>query len=317
MTAKFRHSVQAFLVLIVSLNNCGLSQAQTAFRWNLEQGEEFEVTLFQTTNSKTRVESRETVLNSSNTIVMNWTVAEVVDGVYKLEQELRQIQLQVGDPAVPNQAVEYDTGLAEQKVSKVSRKLRKQILPLIGLKFNVSMTDLGEITDVELPDETAEVINQLPGTLAIRKLFSETGLRQVLGSASIVLPSEELQPGEKWESRQELNLAFGDFVRIREFEYKGERKIDDNRFAEFKLTSRIENKDADAGKDAGSGGVKKSIPSGTLKSFQGSGKMMLGLDSGYFVSSSVETQVDTESPYREKTILTELISRVEISIKKL
>ena len=140
---------------------CGLSgsatHAQVQAQWDLDKGDKFVVTLVQNSNTRTQVDARITSIQSDNQIVMDWNVTSVDEnGDMTIEQSLKSIKLSVGDPAVPAQAVKYDTAGTNNEISKTSRKLLEQVQPLIGLKFIVVMSKPGEIKTVTLPDETTE-----------------------------------------------------------------------------------------------------------------------------------------------------------------
>ncbi len=278
--------------------------------WRLEKDEQLKVNLKQTTTTKTKVDARETAVNSSNEIVMHWKVVSVTgDGDATIEQSLQSIKLSVEDPAVPSQAVRYDTALDDKEISKTSKTLLKQVKPLIGLKFVVVMSKLGEIKEVTLPPKTADAINQLPETLQLRKLFSSAGLKDILGASAIVLPEEKMAKGKQWADEKEVDTPFGPFKRIRNYQYDGRRTSDDVELGTFSIkSSMVRLSDSSQPNDP---------QKGKLVSFNGTGELKLDVKGGFFSQANIKNKVETERNYREKKISTVVISELETQTRKL
>lgn len=283
-----------------------VAQSQSA-SWNLSKGEQFKTVLNQESVTKTKVDSRETSVISKNEIVMGWNVTDVAEnGDATIEQAIESIKLDLGDPALPAKSIQYDTAGDNSKISKSSKKLLEQVQPLIGLKFEVVMSKLGEIKTVSLPETTSEAINQLPDALNLRSLFTEKGLKDILGAASVVLPKEEFEKDESWTDESKVMLAFGAFNRKRTYTYLGNRKIDDREFAEFKIDSSMERLPSD----------EATASKGKLLSFAGTGTLMLDLERGFFSSCVVNNEAKTEAPYREKKMNTVVTNEITMTISK-
>ena len=92
------------------------ADAQTTdLKWNLKKGDQLQATLIQSSATLTKVDSRETTVNSSTTILFDWNVTDVDGaGTATIEQSLASIKLSVADPAVPEQAVDYDMSSLEK-----------------------------------------------------------------------------------------------------------------------------------------------------------------------------------------------------------
>jgi hypothetical protein len=302
-----------FLLFVLSLGLSGspaYGQAP-ALKWKLKPDDQFEVRLVQSSTSKTKVDSRETLMNNSTTIVIDWKVSEVAEsGDATIEQSLKSIKLLVGDPAVPSQVISYDTALPNVG-SKESQELLKQVMPLIGLRFDVVMSPWGEIKAVSLPEETKDVLNQLPATMKLRALFSDQGLKDILGSSVVVLPEQEFKAGDQWTTETVTPTVFGNVKRKRTYTLVGTKTVDGREFAEFKMVASME-----PDENGTEGQTKGASLNGSLISFSGTGQLMLDLDGGYFTFSEVQNRVETERPYREKMIQTEVTSRIEMSVQK-
>lgn len=296
------------MIGLVASANCAIGQE---LKWRFAQGDQYEVSLTQSSDSNTDVDSRKTTTKNSTTLVMDWKITAVsAEGEGTIEQSIRSIKLHVGDPAVPSQAITYDTDAPDQ-ATKRSRKLMAQVMPLIGLKFNVVMTSLGEIKSVSLPQPSQDVINQLPGTLRLRALFSENGLKEILGTSVIVLPQKELQQGEGWTEDAIVPTAFGEFQRTRSFTFEGMQTKNGRELAGLKLNVSMGPVGSGAEKSVDGSSLK-----GSLQDYSGSGLLSFDIAGGYFASSNIQNRAETHKPYREKTIKTVVTNQIDMTIRK-
>ena len=281
-------------------------------KWKLKKGDQFEVQLDQAFSSFTKIDSRETKVDNSTTIGISWDVTAVnADGEATVSQAIESIKLAVSNPAVPSQALKFDTAADENvadEYSKSSKAMLKEIKPLIGLKFDVVMAATGEIKSVLLPKATADVVDQLPGTVRLRSLFSETGLKDVLGASAIVLPTDPLEKGGSWTEEKDVETAFGKFVRSRTYSLVGPRNVDGVELMEIQIDPAMTAKNALE--------QKGDSLRGKMVSYSGSGTLLLDAAGGYFRSSAFKNELKTEKPYREKTIKTTVTTEVGMTVTK-
>lgn len=306
----------AACVAVVAL--CGPAQAQsTDLKWNLSEGDQFEVTLTQNSNSETKVDARETTVDSTSTIQMDWEVRSVADnGDATIEQSLRAVKLSVtgftrkkkGATASPLLTVRFDTA-APAGATKESKKLMNQVQPLLGLKFDVVMSPSGQIKQVDVPPELAAQLEKMPDTQKLRALFSEQGLADIMGAAAVVIP-KDLAQGDSWSVESTPVTEMGTFERKRTYTFVGEKTISGTRMAEFSVDVSLEPKAAEPDQASNTGLESKLID------FSGTGVLMLDVDEGFFATSRNENRIHTEKPYREKTIETVATNLVETTVKK-
>ena len=294
--------IACLIGVLVCLTNTAEIFAQP-FQWKLAADEQFDVQYIQQSNTSTNVTDRTTVIESETQLNMKWLVKEIDEQQNAtIEQAITAIRLNLGNPAVPAQKVSLDTG-SDEPISRVSAPLLKQVKPLVGLKFMVTMTPRGKIKDVSIPDETMEVLRELPGSLNLQALFSEQGLTDLMGAAAIVLPDSELKIGENWETESPVENQFGQFNRIRSYTFTGTDETSELVTFEIKTTM---DQIAEA----------SSREPAMLIEFEESGSMKLDPAGGYFVSSDIKNVSTTELPYREKKIITTVNSSIQMSIIK-
>lgn len=315
MTHPVKHWIAFCICVLISASN---AFGQTSdLKWKLEKGDQFAVVLVQSSKSETKVDARETTVVSETTIAMNWEVTAVnSEGDATIEQSLDSVKLSVtgftrkkkGGAASPLMSIKFDTA-ATDDITNESKKLMNQILPLIGLKFNVEMSPLGEIKNVTIPDAVAQQLNKMPDTQKLRALFSKKGLKEMMGAAAIVLP-EELTPGQTWTNESKTSTALGSFVRTRTYTFVGVRTVDGTEVAEFSVAVALEPINDSETKTASSSLDSKLIE------FEGSGNLRLDTAGGFFKTSKIENRAHSKKPYREKTIDTVVSNQIEMTVTK-
>lgn len=293
----------------------GQTMAQSEpMNWTFAVGDRFEVSLSQSSTASNKLESRKTSIKNTTKLKMSWEVKSVADRIATIEQAILRISLDVNNPAIPSQAIALDTSASEEEAkeySKSSKALLKQIKPLIGLKFNVAMASTGEIQEVTLPPESAEVINQLPDTVRIRRLFSPEGLNQVLGASAVVFPEKPMETGTSWTEEKSAATPLGEFTRKRAYTVVGKKTLDGQELTEIRMEPTLVS--VEAAKEGGS--VESSLDA-KLISFSGSGTLLVDAKDGYLKSSSFENELKSERPYREKVIETVVKNQIQMTINK-
>ncbi len=297
-------AVSCIVLLICFLAGNAENLAQP-LRWNLAEGEQFDVKYTQQSNSSTTVTDRSTEIETETELEMSWLVTDIDDQQHaRIEQTIKAIRLVVGDPATPDKKISLDTS-SNQTPSRISAPILKQVKPLIGLKFVVSMTARGEIKEVSIPEESLQVLQELPGSLSLQSLFSEEGIRELIGAAATVLPEDELSLDESWETESLVDNGFGQFKRIRRFTFSENDPSDNSDSVTLRVSSTMQQ----IGQAANSEAL-------TLIEFSESGTMTLDLAAGHFLASEMKSTIKTETPYREKKIVTTVKNLTQTSIVK-
>ena len=315
MKINFQQLLGSFVALAILITNGASAFSQSEpLKWDLKKDQQFDVALVQNSKSVTKVDARQTTVENSTSIQFIWNILKVNGtGEATIEQSIAGIKLSVSNPAIPAQAVKFDTAASDEEAksySKGSKTLLKQIKPLIGLKFNVVLAPSGEIKSVELPKATSNALEQLPGSVNLRKLFSPSEIKTLLGSAAIVLPDSALKDGDSWSDEKKVQTAFGDFTRKRTYKFTGEKTDSGTTFAQFEVVPEMIPISTETDDESGSS-LK-----GKLISMTGSGKLMFDVKGGYLQSSFFENSLSTERPYREKNIQTVVTNEIQMNVTK-
>ncbi|MFT5300576.1 MAG: hypothetical protein ACI87E_002989 [Mariniblastus sp.] len=304
----------AILACLFSFPNASVAQTSSP-HWTFEKGDRYALSLTQTSKSVTTVDARETTLDNETVMEMDWHVTAVDDdGNATIDQSLTRVKLTVagftrkkkGDPASPLKDIAFDTAAATNPfTTKDSKTLLQQVQPLIGLEFTVTMSRLGEITDVSIPKTVTEQLEKMPDTQNLRALFSKTGLKEMLGASAMVFP-DPLKIGDAWSDESVTKTAFGNFNRNRKYTYA--KNSNNDSIAEFELEVTLDPVEA-ASSDSDSLKSK-------LLDFYGTGTMQMDLAQGHLKSSIIKNSIQSEKPYREKTIGTKITNQIETVVTK-
>lgn len=284
--------------------------------WKLKTNDQFDLNFNQTSKSDTTIDSRETSIESKTEIEMTWKVSNVdPEGTATIQQTITGINLVVngftrkkkGETGAPLLEVAVDTSVPA-KTSTQGKKLLKQIQPLLNVPIDVVMAATGEILDVKISTDVADLLNELPNTQNLRQLFSADGLKQMMGASSVILP-QPLTVGQTWNRQSTTDTAMGAMEQTETYTYLGNKDSEQGQVAVFNVLTALKPLDSNS-KQQGSS------LQGKLISFSGSGNLMMDLENGFFSTSKIQNTVSTEKPYREKVIKTTVSNEIEMSMQK-
>ena len=284
--------------------------------WKLKTNDQFDLNFNQTSKSDTTIDSRETSIESKTEIEMTWKVSNVdPEGTATIQQTITGINLVVngftrkkkGETGAPLLEVAVDTSVPA-KTSAQGKKLLKQIQPLLNVPIDVVMAATGEILDVKISTDVADLLNELPNTQNLRQLFSADGLKQMMGASSVILP-QPLTVGQTWNRQSTTDTAMGAMEQTETYTYLGNKDSEQGQVAVFNVLTALKPLDSNS-KQQGSS------LQGKLISFSGSGNLMMDLENGFFSTSKIQNTVSTEKPYREKVIKTTVSNEIEMSMQK-
>lgn len=264
--------------------------------WRLNQGDQFKVTLTQNSESKVSVDKRIGQVNTQTNVNFHWNVVDASAQKMVIEQSIVSISSEVKDPKVPEQAVAYATNSID-KLDRKSRELLKQVKPLVGLKFVVSMSTRGELLDVSIPPATQKAIDQLPNALRLKALFGKTGLEELLRANTLVFPKDGLP--DRWKYEKPIKTDYGTFVRKTDFTLESS---DTN-------PARINTKvSVQLPAENGDRGIK-------FVSISGEGMIQFDRTRGHVTQASHTYTSVSETPLREKTLETVVTETTKMQIE--
>ena len=278
-----------------------------AWRWKFAPEQSFLVVAQQHQTSLTQVDSRETTIDAKTTVEMEWRVEKVeADGIAHLRQRITRVAVDIGNPAIPAQALQLDTAQEEPK-SKTSRTLYRQLKPLLELPMEVVIEPNGKIVEVTLPDDVEARLQELPGAMSIRRLLSPAGLQQLLSQLAVPMPDEPSASGS-WETTQTLETPFGQLQQQTTYEPQSSADGEPDATGTDPQLSMIKIRSSTTPVGEPASGPSR------LVSMSGEGWLKFDVQRGFSTGGELTNQVVTEREYREKTIQTRVDNTVTLSI---
>ena len=224
---------------------------------------------------------------------MDWNVVSATDEQFEIEQTITRIRLTINTPNKSGVKTTTIDTESEGKTTELGASLLEQIKPLIGTKFNVSMTPRGEIAEVSIPKDSLAQIRLAPASMPIRELLTEKGLKDLIGQSAIVFPENSISAGEDWTiDAGQKNTAFS---KTNTVTFIGTSLSDGVDVHTFKVNTDI---------TESSNGVEQEVEPGTTKmtiqEFSGGGKIVFSPDGLVVVDSDMKNKMMTNRNYREK-----------------
>ena len=273
-------------------------------RWKFSVGDQFIVTQNQTTTMETVVNKRKSNVGSTVELLANWKVISVDSGTALIEQSVQAIKINIDNPADNTKSVAIDTA-SEAKPSKNSRKLMKELQPLVGMVFELKMDNRGEILSVEVPDETQQLLDAIPTDSWLKASLDPGKLQAQIQSTSLPLPEAALQTGQSVEVGPMIgptSVATAPLGK-RKMTYTGQKNIDGRELDVFSL-STVEKFDAAKATPPGE------TPSANLPdiaTFKWEGELRFDSTEGHCVDCQQQTTIATSRSYRDMEMATNVV----------
>ncbi len=270
--------------------------------WRLVEGQTYESRLVQTSEVTSQVEERKRTVNNELELILDWSVISANETEFKIMQTISALRV-VTKSETTGKLLELDTRKPEAAATRLEKDLMKQILPLIGAEFLVTMSRRGEILDVEVPETSLKELRKVPGSLQLRSLLTPEGIKDFYGQSIIILPDEAVSDGFEWKTTEQLKTQMGELGRTNQYVVKAGSPAEtqkviglDVAVAQAKTTEESKSK---------------------MISFSGSGEFVFDFEKGCFSSTEFSNEMRTERPYRNHTILTSVKTTIKMSFRLL
>lgn len=282
-------------------------------RWKFEAGNQYEITIDQTTALETETELVKQKIDTSSSVRFGWLVKEVdLKGLAQIEMVIQSVQIKVLMPVAGGlRTLHIDTAAVNDgKADPQQTEMLQNLQAVIGKPIQLQVTDRGEIKTVEVDEATKTAIRQAPQSMQIRQMLTEDGLRELFASGAPVLPEIELKTGESWTVTKDFANSAGKFRRDQILTWVGgethenvaQEKIDVAATLTF-LDSKPMQGQTEAAKL-------------TLKDQKTTGTIWFDPEHGMITQGSIASSLVTASPYREKSIVTRTSSQVELRVRR-
>lgn len=247
------------------------ARAETKLRWKFQPGETRHYAMVQKTASTAQVQGQKIETQQDVNIDMTWAIKEVAsDGSATLVQTMDRIRFAMDSPLGQ---LAYDTQ-EDKPLEGAFAAMGPIFKAMVNEPVELQMTDRGEIKDVKVPPKMIEAIQGAgPAAMAAGQMFSEDGIKKMMGQSMMAFEEKAVTAGDKWEQKMEVAAgAIGTMVTTRTFTYSGpedgSEAIDVNLLLELKPA---ENQQVEL----------------TLKEQDSKGKILFDNTAGYLKSSEM------------------------------
>lgn len=278
-------AVQIVVGILTFLSASSLGAQEVQFRWKLAEGTTLQSIVSQDTQQGE--EGSETPVSQKTEMTQDWIVRKNYgDGTALVVTILRRAQLTLDIPGAGK--IEVDTS-REDSESAFAQQIAKMFRPLIGAECSNSMSVLGKIADVKIPESALAGFRNTPGGANI-----ETMIKESIENGSPVFPAQPIAPGFSWTQVTSNKTPTGLFSLTNQYIYEGTVNLKGQTLHEFTVTTNL----AFAGDNKF--GAKISIPSQNI-----TGKMLFDNELGYLVASeqtqdmTMEIEVPNQKPSRQ------------------
>ena len=133
-------------------------------------------------------------MNVGITVDLSWAVQSVdAQQVASLIQTIDRVQMTVDPPQ--GAKVQYDSSSGKEPEGQ-AKTAAAGFQALFKKPMRMKIDSQGKILEVKLPQDVLGQFRKTPGLESLGKMFSEDGMKQLVGLS--VLPKEPLVPGKSW-----------------------------------------------------------------------------------------------------------------------
>lgn len=198
------------------------SSARAAgLRWKFKPGETLHYVMDQKTVTAVKAGGPQDLKSTmSQTIDLEWAVKELgSDGQASLTQTITRVRTKIESAFG---AFEFDSKEAKDPDGPVAANLAPLLRALVGAEFAFKMNELGELSDVKVPEKVLESLKK-SGTLGgAAGMFSEEGLKNMVTESSLAFPKEEFEKGKSWTRQTKIPMPpLGTMVLDKTYRYQG------------------------------------------------------------------------------------------------
>lgn len=189
-------------------------------RWKFHSGETLRYTMVQETTQGLKAMGQEFKTNLNQTVDLHWSVKRVSSvGVAEMSQTIDRVRMKVDGPGG---GFEYDSEAGKAPEGPIANLLAPLLKSLVGAEFTLKMNSRGELSDIKVPQKLVESLRQASPAANAGGMFSEEGLKNLIGQSSLALPEAALEKGKSWSNQSRLPVPMlGTMVMDKTYTYEG------------------------------------------------------------------------------------------------
>lgn len=308
LRSKPRLVLAGFLAVTLVSSLPIAAEAQTALRWRLSPGDAFKVHVEQQTTSDVSFSGKQAVTQIDLTIDLTWKVTAADAEGFQVTQAIDRLQVKM-TPA-KGVAIGYDSADAK-RLTGAAKDLETALKLLVGAKVAITMSDRGEILSAKVASYAANTANAAAG--ATQPAFSAASVQQLLKQSLVVLPANDVNPGDTWTTSTDIVSALGEFKQQTTYKLADAIEQDGRQVASIESATKLEPVVTAVGAPTKAGAKPAARPS--LKSHEQNSTIQFSAEAGRVMQAESTQKLVTERPYRDTTIVVTLSSKQTTTIE--
>lgn len=194
--------------------------AAEVLHWKFRPGETLKFSVEQKVVMSTKGAEIERKSTRTHTLDFTWKVLSVdASGEAEITHRIERIRLKSEEPPLATFAFDSATTTAPQPgFEGPTRELKSQV----GAEFTFKMKPDGEITDIQLSEETLKHLRETAPPGAGEAITEKSIKDSLIQSSPPAFPHEALEPGKSWSAKPaQVPLPFTVLVMEKTYTYKG------------------------------------------------------------------------------------------------
>lgn len=209
--------------------------AEEPLRWKFEQGQKLNYNMTQDMMITPPVgPAGPQKMEMRQEMDMTWDVQSINEQHEAvIRQKFNRLKVKMTLPP-PLGAIEYDS-TAEAAPAGLAALIEPMYKAMTKGEFVLTMTERGEIKDVQIPEEVLAALKNSPGGAAMGEMATPEGFKKVISQSALVLPENPPQPNEQWSTTVEMtNPAGGKQIIENAYRYEGIKEIEGTNYVVFR-----------------------------------------------------------------------------------
>jgi hypothetical protein len=137
----------------------------------------------------------------------------------------------------------YDSSLAPGSAAE-TKAIGDAVRALLQLQVSISLSDRGEILDVQCPPETDSLLGDLPALAGWKSLLTREGMHRTLHQALGTLPEGPVGVGGTWGIVRQMESPLGPITATDTYTYEGPSADRERRLERIRVATQLKRPDA-------------------------------------------------------------------------
>jgi len=264
--------------------------AEVQLRWQLAAGTELHIQLAQTSKTETTIRDRVTAIAIDTGLDLQWNVDRVdTEGTLHLTQAFTRLWLRSVSP--DGKTMAYDSSLPPDSAAE-TKAIADAVRALLQLRVSISLSNRGEILDVQRPPETDSLLGDLPALAGWKSLLTRDGMQRTLHQALGTLPEGPIDVGSTWTTVRRTESPLGQITATDTYTYEGPSADSNRRLERIRVATQLKLPDA---------GTPPRPPE-RVERQQLEGIYLFDAAAGFLAESRMTQTLVSEVPYGDGTI---------------